>query len=336
VLDALEVELLSSGTYFFPRPDGPDLALDLSIYPAALLPGGGRALLYSAGNPPNPKDLAAIGQFWKQLALVQIPAKSKPVDVLIAVLEGAGISWTREKRAFSANFATVTVVADLFVQPRGKPVLAVSWIEKALQATDPAMVDFLASHNIKVLEIADGKPVKLPGAAPANIPAPVVADAPACQDLAAMLFAFAQVPYAVNVPVTFPYAGFEVKVLTNMARLHDGREIIVDLGNIQGQAKEHLQAMGLAVLSLPGQAQSAELSKIILEAAGATINEPPIFAAAKRERPAPATLTLPGLLAKWPEAPPAFITPAPLDSLLGQFLHSRGLRVLVIAQPQCR
>ncbi|MDI6796347.1 MAG: LysM domain-containing protein [Desulfatibacillaceae bacterium] len=335
VLKALQIELLDSGTYFFPREDGPDLALDLSLYPTALLPGGGQVLLYSAKGQPDKKDLAVIGQFWKQLALVEVPAAAKPVLILGAVLDGAGIAWTREKRAFSANFATISISADMFVLPQGSPVLAVCWLEKASQATDPAMVDFLGRHNINLLEIVDGKPAKLQAAAPAGVPAPVVADAPSCQDLAAMLFAFAQTPYAGNVPISFPYAGFEVKVLTNMARMSDGREVIVDFGNIQGQAKEHLQAMGLAVLTLPASAPSATLAQTIFAATGAAISEPTAFAAAKREQPAPISLTLPGLVARWPQRPPAFITPAPLDPLLGRFLHNMGWQIMVIAQPVC-
>jgi len=56
--------------------------------------------------------------------------------------------------------------------------------------------------------------------------------------------------YAQNVAITFPYAGIQIKALSNLVSTGDGKSLLVDFGDLYGDAIIAIKKTGLDIIQI--------------------------------------------------------------------------------------
>jgi hypothetical protein len=115
----------------------------------------------------------------------------------------------------------------------------------------------------------------------------------------ALLGSFAQLMgfhYSPNTSISFPYAGIQVQALSNLLSFGNGREILVDFGDLYGDAVEAIRGTGLDILQINVDAGPVEIIARLMETAGMAYTTSPVFYAANRSADFNTAITINGIL----------------------------------------
>jgi hypothetical protein len=332
ICSALQASLMARGTYYFPRPGKPDLALDASQFPIIELDG--KHLLFASGRLA-PETLAAIRHFWPGTRMVPIGPESSAADILDAISDpdpqghGHHVVVTDGK-------VTVSVKARWRMKSPGQPPgqeapAFINMLQPAEKPTDPGMLRFLAKRRIRLREIwPDGRPAFAPfGTASAGRLVHVQDRQPKrlVRDMVAGLGARLEE----HVPVMFPYAGVQVKALSNLITGAPGGDCLVDFGDLYGDAASVIQKTGLRIVSIPPGTPFELGVKRLLAPLGLESIENPEFIAAPRADGYTTRVRVAGLLVSRKEGATVFLVQGPLPNSVADFLTHRGLTVIVVA-----
>lgn len=325
----LDSQLLSKGEYFLPREGRPDLRLDLSQTPVLELPEGRRIILLPDGQRLPENVLDDMRKVWKDLTPVSVLGKKPgPRELLGQVLGAAGIEVRDTSAELKDGPVTVKVSADLlFANPKGG-LMAVNFVESQEERTLPLASRVLKRLGVQMVDLGPGKEPDKP-----EEPRPRVSELPSgsCRKLVAAVCELMGVSYAPDVPVTFPYAGFSLTMMSNMARTADGKEFLVDFGSLYGQAQEALTGLGLPLIQLGRQAESAKTVEKLLSAMGMPLDKPAPVYAARRSGPR-VSFAISGLAHK--DSSSLFVN-GPLQDDMALFLNSLGFRLAVLPKATC-
>lgn len=128
--------------------------------------------------------------------------------------------------------------------------------------------------------------------------------------------------------ITFPYAGMQVKAMTNLVTLSDGREFLVDFGDLYGDAISAIEETGLGILQITALDKDLILSQI-LAAIGDPYQEGPSFLAAERPELYNIRLTIPGYLVQPDSGQKVLFTGVALHHRVVQFLEDSAIRIVM-------
>ena len=339
VASALEAKLLDRGVYYFPQPTAAfDAKLDLSRTPVMVLKNNTR-ILFREENDSNPPDPDILKTHWDRLHIIELPkdaAADRILDMVMGVLkindEGQTLRFSDQgvSVAVSGRWMIRTPVAGESENHR----VCITPIDSLAQRTSPAIVRYLEQHGIIVKEILRGK---------GELPVP---HAIRPQDRESNLYTLETedrnvfvrdlmtalgYPYTPNVIITFPYAGIQVKALSNLISTDQGTPVFVDFGDLYGDAIDAIKKTGFNVVQIrPGDDPSTALSDLVDAIGGRRIENPTILAA---ERPVTynTALTLTGLMVETRQKLKIFIPRQPLTAELVHFLSEKTIRVVQIA-----
>ena len=139
--------------------------------------------------------------------------------------------------------------------------------------------------------------------------------------------------YERNIKITFPYEGIQVEALSNLISLKDDAPLIVDFGNIYGEAISAIKKAGMEVVQIEtGDNINTNIQKL-LKGIGLDCTIDPMFFVAKRPEKYNTSLTIPGFLIADSESNNILVATVPLHNDLIQYLTDRDFKV-VIVQPQ--
>ncbi|MCK4468647.1 MAG: hypothetical protein KAU60_09875, partial [Desulfobacterales bacterium] len=102
--------------------------------------------------------------------------------------------------------------------------------------------------------------------------------------------------YAQNIAITFPYAGIQIKALSNLISTGDGKSLLVDFGDLYGDAALSIKKTGLGIIQINNKDNAHEVIRKILDALEVSYTKDPTFLAAKRPDTYNTSLTIPGYL----------------------------------------
>lgn len=333
----LQATLKDRGAYFFPRPDGPDAALDLSRTPLMTLPDGTR-LLFAGEDGPADDDLAAARRHWPDLAVVPTPADAGPtalIDGLMGALSGR-VAATPLR--FDDGGVQVTVRARWMLRLSGADVspvrhLCVTPIASPTERTPAPVVRYLEAHGIRLREI---EPPRRPGAPPIAMPIPRTAPPP--RELSAIgvrrfvsdLLEATGYEYTPNARITFPYAGLQIEATSNVVHTPEGAPLFIDFGDLYGEAFDAIRRTGFRIIRLERRMPPGKLVQTLLEALDADCEKDPKLLAARRPATFNTEIVLPGLLVApaQEDGSRRLITTAALDERIELFLAQRRVQVL--------
>ena len=329
--DALGAVLLDHGTYFFPRPGGGDFRLDLSRVPALEFADGRLALLPEIHSPalaeletfdpiPEKTDIAPISRNWGAQRIVEAvlakTGRARPTDRL--VVSDSGI-----RMEIHARWITGRTIDDTGEVGR---VCILPLKDCGVRTPEP-IVRYLEEQDILLREICEepGRSVRHSvGAPPTEVHRIEAADR---RSFVKEVLTALGCEYASNVSISFPYAGTQVRAQTNLAAFPDGREYLIDFGDLYGDAISAIEQAGFSVVQIETQDRRNILGTL-LDALDRPYVQDPTLMAAEREGPYNVAVTFIGFLVENGSKERLLIAESPLHHRLVDFLYDRGVRVV--------
>ena len=354
IASILDAKFLNKGIYYFPGQGKADYRLDLSSFPLIELKDKTKILLASSPDKDKDKDkkinepdLTAIKSYWSNVKIVPIANKASTEQALESVFE------LFEKEAFKNKISFSD--QGLKVEVRGKWIIDQSYFadEEAghlciTPVNDPherapdSIVRYLEQHNIIIKDFLkdfngtkhkskkvqnentaeDARPLKN---TTENI---IIIDFADRKTFVNKLLTTMGYNYTQNVDITFPYAGIQIKALSNLISTGDGKSLLVDFGDLYGDAAISIKKTGLGIIQINNKNNAHEVIRKILDALEASYTKYPTFLAAKRPDTYNISLTIPGYLISNKKQHKILLATASINDDIVQFLINKGIKVI--------
>lgn len=327
--------LLDKGTYFFPMKQGKDFELDLSRYPIIDLQNGSKVILSTQDRVMN-VDLPLIQSYWKDVKVVKVPENASSQDILEAVLSAFSGEATTNQLTFDDGGAAIRVSAkwirtETSADGRVPRHACITPIRSTAEQTHGVIVRYLDRNDIVIKDILTGET-----AAPQP---PLQTDAVADVDRIdgtnqkALLESFAQLMgfhYSPNTSISFPYAGIQVQALSNLLSFGNGREILIDFGDLYGDAVDAIRGTGLEILQIDVDAEPVEIIARLMETAGMAHTVSPVFYGANRPADFNTAITINGILIPTDSGTNRLFFQMKMPELIEIFIRDQGIRLVRI------
>lgn len=325
--------LIQRGTYYVPRPGQDDFEVDLSRYPMMDLQS--QKVLFTRDGAIMGQSPGMLESIWPGGKVVQYnedDSVQKVVAGIFQSLEGGGAPAQETEIGFNDGMVHVAVRAKWIKSDSQQRKLCISPIEGIEEQTPDSFRRYLEQNGIVIREVLPGG--QAPGAAGGttsqrHMVKNVLSLAPAGQkifvhDLSRAL----HFTYAPNVPVSFNYAGIQIQAFANLVSTPDGHEVLVDFGELYGDAVKSLHQSGLAVLQFGAEDSYATIARKLLTGLNAAFTENPAFMAAARPAQYNTSVVIEGLLYTDPQGQRTLLSGAALPPAVTDLLSGNGIAVV--------
>ena len=335
---ALDARLMNKGIYYFPVQGEEDFSLDLSRFPVVELKNRNRIIFQE--NDMREYALNAIRSFWKNIIIVPVSQKSSSEHLFDSVIKSVFRDNIKNKLSFSDQGMEVNITARWIIEKqlgdenKAHPV-CINFIENQDERMPDSICRYLESQGIIVKDIIkDGKNTRKYKKEDVenrqfdkNI---TFINSLEIKDIVNDLLKELGYRYEQNINITFPYEGIQVQALANLISLKDDAPLIVDFGNIYGEAIIAIKKGGMEVIRIDtGDNINTAIQKLLKGIRlDYTVN--PMFFVAKQPEKYNASLTIPGFLITKSEGNNILIATVPLHNELIQYLRDRNLKVVII------
>jgi hypothetical protein len=334
----LEGRLYQKGTYYFPRSGQSDLQLDLTRYPVLETRDGSRVLITVSGGDtsPSPEMLSVLKNFWKNLAVADLPREADLPGALDALMDSLVAGSVSETRVLTDDGVQVTLRTRWMLDAPGKSgvSLAIIPIKTMAERTARPMRDYLETLGVQLKEVvlsdAAANTDTQAGTGVSFGQVPILDGALDRQAFVRNFFGILGVNYQPNATVSFGYAGIQIQAVTNTLNRPDGRLVLVDFGDLQGEAVKTMEKAGFELIHLPPEGPVADLIPELLRAVDMTCETDPTFTASRRTESDNITLFIPGFLALENETPQALLATVPVHDDLIRFFKEREIDVVAL------
>ncbi|MFH1800051.1 MAG: hypothetical protein ABH891_04290, partial [Candidatus Omnitrophota bacterium] len=339
----LDATLINQGVYFFPRQGKEDLKLDLSQFP--VMEGkDGRRILFSGQESMNPSDLEAIKSFWGNLEIMPVSRETSLEQILDAVFQKRERDAFKNGLSFTDNGLEVKIGARWIIPQPGAEAgkkerrLWMTLIDHESERMPDSIVRYLEHHDILIKDILKNPPQDRPleKERPEDLSHDYFledvftigpSDPKAFVNDLLMAMGYAYFP---NVQITFPYADIQISTLSNRITKKDGTEMLVDFGDLYGDAIHALENAGFEIVQIKEKDNLRIVILKLLSAIGETYSMNPTFLAAKRAPENNASLSIPGFLVERTGKPKTLLTPVSLPKEVAEFLKNEGVKSIMV------
>jgi hypothetical protein len=334
----LDAKLFNKGVYFFPGQRGKDIALDLSEFPV-LETKEGMKILFSGDDRIQKADLEVIKNFWKDLKVAPISKGASAEQVLDSTFKLLGKDISKDRLSFSDHGVEVNIQARwIMANPAmGEDAVrhdCITLIETNEERMPDSISRYLEQHDIIIRDMLrsnknacqgpDIQRYKIPGK---NV---IALSAPDRKIQMKELLQAMGYHYSENISITFPYAGIQIQAISNIISAPNGKEIIVDFGELYGDAVHIIEKTGITVIQIRPEDDLISAVPSVLNAMGVSFEHDPVFFAAKRPPVYNASFTIPGILVENTGKFSTLVANAPLPNDIVQFLEEQGLKIIMI------
>lgn len=340
--NALHAKIFTRGTYYFPRKRQKDLKLDLTRYPVMEL-ATGQKFLFSENDDFPEADRAILRSHWPGLKIIPISFQSSFEEILDAIfrsdkrfnvknrltLEHQGIHIDiNAKWIVRSNLLSVPVDKN----PKTSCIFIVGLNDGIMP--DP-IKQYLADLDILVKEIGkDGNLIENSGKSIWNEKPGKSMILPGFyenqRNFIHQLVSMMKYQYAENIDISFPYAGIQVHALSNLISTPKGEQLLVDYGDLYGDAVSSIKNSGLRIIQLSSEDHWTDIVRKITTGLNLTLTERPSFKAANRSDDYNIYLNVPGFRIETPEKKRYLITRSHLHPELKKFFTAIGIEVMMI------
>ena len=329
--------LLDEGEYYFPRPGQSDLALELAATPVMEFNSGLRILFGKEGSL-SASDQAVIASFWKNLQIVTMSYDASLRELLYTVCQLIDKNGCENNFTVNDRGVTAAIRAELiYDRINGPGKVCVTLIDHSDQKMSEDIYYYLLLKQIVISEWIDGEnffgPVSV---GKAKKPLPGFFITPDMSHPNAFIKDFAAafgMRYQENVEISFPYAGFQVKALSNLLTVTPGKEFLVDFGDLQGDAVKSIEMTGFHILKINDRQNYQSIAEELLSVMPAQQVEAPIFWGANRPRTYNVSIQVSGRLITMISDRgkiKILMTDMTLPDKILSFLNQAGIRVMKI------
>ena len=333
---AMGGRLLDKGTYFLPMKQGGDFELDLSRYPMIDLQNGSKVILSTQDRVMN-VDLPLIQAYWDNVKVAKVPENASAEEILEAVLASmSNGKSTTNRLAFDDGAATISVTAKWIQSgpaangsvPRHT---CITPIASAAQRTHEAIVRYLDQNDITLREVLTDASNIAPSTLPMGNGAEVIHIDGSSQR--ALVESFAQsmaFHYSPNTSISFPYAGIQVQALSNLISFGKGKELLVDFGDLYGDAVKAIKETGLDIIQVNADTGSLDILQRLMETAGLGYTRSPVFYGADRPAKFNTAITVNGLLIPTGNGENRLFFEMQMPELIERFINDQGIQLVRI------
>jgi len=337
----LNARLMDEGDFFFPRAGLADYRVDLTQNPIMELPDGGR-LLFDPHERVDEKAAAAIKKFWHNISIVRLAPRATLRELFQKICPLIDPDGCENKLTFSDNGISVTVRGEyIYERPDRDGKACLTFIRDSSEQMAPAIRSYLAHQWISVEDWINRENVFSRARQAAEHEGAVgraetlIASSPS--DVVRALAEQLGYTYQENVEISFPYAGFQVKALTNLLALGPSSEVLIDYGDLQGDAIKSIESTGFEVIQIQDRNDPYQAARRLLSELPVEKNDTPMFWAAERRRIHNTSFKLPGTVVSAPgqsgEERRILITSVEVPPEIRYFLSEKGLAVLQVRGP---
>ncbi|MFH1102228.1 MAG: LysM domain-containing protein [Pseudomonadota bacterium] len=341
VASLLDANLINRGTYFFPVQGGSDIKLDLSQYPILEFKDGKRVLLLT--REMKDADIHIIRSFWNQIEAVPLPADpsvEQLLDPLARVIPeiSPNQSFFITDHGMSVGVRARWVITKKTNDHHQSLQTAVYLIDHDREKTSESVVRYLAGQGIRVKDIFRKDE---PGKSLKSDPTEHVLSQDTGKGILRIPYSdskrvFKEIisalgyTYSPNITISFPYAGIQVKALSNMITKPDGRLLMVDFEDLQGDAVNAISKTGFAIIQIRLNDDMETSLKRLIESLTISYTPNPVFFASRRPNDQNISLAFPGFLISPEKDQHTLITYEPIDEPVLSFLKEQHVRVVTI------
>ncbi|MBU4415257.1 MAG: LysM peptidoglycan-binding domain-containing protein, partial [Proteobacteria bacterium] len=286
---ALDARLLNKGIYYFPMQGEEDFGLDLSKFPVIELKNQSRIIFQE--DDIQKYALNAVKSFWKNVIILPISQKSSSDQLFDSVFNSVFKDNIKNKLTLSYKGVDLNIAAKWIIEKQlgdenRAHTVCINFIENPDERIPDSICRYLESQGIIVKDIIkDGKVTHHDKKEVQHVKSGenvifikdrerkiIVNDL-----LKAMGYRYEQ-----NINITFPYEGLQVEALSNLISLKEDTPLIVDFGNIYGEAIIAIKKAGMEVIQIDtGDNINTTILKI-LKGIGLDYTIDPMFFVAKR------------------------------------------------------
>lgn len=331
--------LMDKGTAFLPMQQAKDFELDLSRYPMVDLGGGSKVILTTQDRVMN-VDLGLIQSYWDQVKVARVSDQASSQEILEAVLSVLPADTASNRLAFEEGGVAVSVSAkwirtEVSADGRLPRHVCITPITAASHRTHEALVRYLDRNDIVIKEVLPGTPETGSWSVGTNrAPAAGTIDGSSQKAFVESLAAAMGFAYAPNIAISFPYAGIQVQALSNLLSFGNGRETLIDFGDLYGDAVLAIRGTGLEILQVNLDEGPLELIQRLMESAGLAYTGSPVFYGADRSAEFNTAITVSGILMPTGSAENRLFIVEPLPELIELFIRDQGIQpVQVVTVP---
>ena len=332
---AIGGRLLDKGTYFFPMKQGKDFELDLSRHPMIDLLNGSKVILTTQDRVMN-VDLPLIQSYWENVKVVKVPEEATSQDILEAVFSAFSSEASTNRLAFDDGGINISISAKWIrtepsVDGRVPRHSCITPITSDSERTHDAIVRYLDQNDIVVKEILSGAPEA--ARPPLHMEVTKNIDIIDGSSQKALIESFATLMgfnYSPNTSISFPYAGIQVQALSNLLSFGNGREILIDFGDLYGDAVNAIRDTGLEILQINIDAGPMEIIQRLMKTAGMAYTASPVFYGANRSAEFNTAISVSGILIPMDNGENRLFTERNIPELIRMFIRDQGIRLIRI------
>jgi hypothetical protein len=336
VADTVGGRLLNKGTYYVPRPgSNKDFEVDLSRYPLMDMDGGDK-IVFTQEDKVMGEDPQTLEGFWQQAKVVAYDEQAPVAEIVgsvMSALQQKGDLLEASEAGFIDRGVQVVVRAKWIKPQSDQRKLCITPISAREEKTPESMRRYLEQNGIVLKEILAGKSedaTRLVQESQRHAVKNVLALAPGNQkqfvrELARSL-GFTFTP---NVTISFPYAGIQVTAYVNLLSTGQGQEVLVDFGDLYGDAVEAIRKSGPQLVQISvGEEYTAIVYKLF-SALGLPYVDNPTFMAARRQSEFNTAITVPGILYTKSENQQVLLSAVNLPSAVTDLLSAETVDVVL-------
>ncbi len=327
-------QLATKGTYYLPNPGEEDFEIDLSRYPL-LTVAPEEKILFATQETIMGMDRQQAAAAWPTIKIAAIDAQASTQEIVAAIFEALG----EEKQAaegselvFEDNGVRVMVRARWIKPDVDQRALCVTPIGNAAEQTPDSIRRYLEQRNIVLKEILpEGQGIVAGTGEEGQRHAVknILALAPASQkDFVRNLARALGFAYAPNVPVSFPYGGVQVQAYAHLLTAGQGREILIDFGDLYGDALEAIRQSGPLVVQITAQDSYSVIARRLLAMLQLDFEDNPSFLAARRPAEYNTAIAFPGVLYRKASGERILLCPADLHPALTDLLVMENIALV--------
>jgi len=336
----LNGDLMAQGDFFFPRAGLPDYRLALDQTPIMALPGGLR-LLFAGTGELSESAVSVIRQSWRNLAVIRMEPGFSLRDIFRRLCPALNPEGCTNKVTFNDKGVSVTVRGEfIYDRPAGDGKVCLNFIEHEKAQTPIEIRRYLGHHWIVVEDWIYRPDAFAPATPPRMDPLvlenarTLTAGSPA--GFVRRFLLLLGYDFQANVAVSFPYAGFQVRATTNKVTMGPQSEVLIDFGDLQGDAIKALESIGLDVIQIQDGMDYYEIARHLLSEFSIDQERPPLFWAAERRRIDNISIRIPGIIITIPEKPgdarKILITDGELPPEIQYFLSCKEFELIQVAK----
>jgi len=340
IASILDASLRVKGLFHFPRKGGKDLLLDISRFPIIQLQNGTK-LLCLIKDDLSENDKKVIKSYWPNLRVISVPSTNPVEQNIKSVLNSLTNKKNNDSKnsiTYSDNGILINITADIILtKPALTPGekdsrLCLFFINNNKEKTDTLIKDYLALHNLIIKDILRNNTDSSIDESVSNFvkieKKHINISSPDQRAFVKGILSGMGYDFYPDIDITFPYAGIQIKAVSNLIPVENGFPILVDYANFHGNTAAAIKKSGFEIIQIKREDNYNTIIKKLLTAMEIPHEKNPVFWGAERDSSKNISIRLPGFIITSKNNEKKVIAFTKINEKIELFLAKRDTRII--------